>query len=169
MRSADTLTTADCRKQLLGCLLDVAMQQEVRGVLDLPDLPTRFLPPGKRADLYHLYVASRAAVKARVASVQTFYRAFSSSGWSRKLRFRRRTQHTQCSICHKLRAAISHSHNFTEHARNCDKYHRHLAGMFADRKLYETMKARASCLTIWLALLFFFFMVIQVSLFRNQT
>ena len=144
MRGADKLNTQDCRDELLKCLLDVAMQQDLRGILDVPRLPTRYLPPGKRADLYHLYVASRIASKAPVASVNTFYRAFAASGWDKRLRFRNKSQHTQCAICHRLRSAIAHADNFVEHARSCDKFHRHLAGMFTDRKVYETMKARAS-------------------------
>ena len=140
--TARSFTTEKCREHLLQCLLDVSLQQNLRGIIESGKLPTRFLPPGKRADLYHLYVASRAAAGQRVASVQTFYRSFESSGWSKRLQFRSKSQHTMCSICHKLRSRIAHCHNFAEHARLCDKYHRHLAGMYADRRCYAAQRAR---------------------------
>ena len=145
MQSANNWTTEECRENLLKSLLDVALQQEVRGLLDTKALPRRYLPPGKRADLYHLYLSAQMANNAEVASVATFYKAFRSSGWENLLRFRPRSQHSQCSTCHKLKSAIAHSTSFVEHARNCDKYHRHLAGMYADRKVYAALRARVSC------------------------
>ena len=140
--NTNDLTTEQCREELLKCLLDASLQQDMRGVLELHKLPKRYLPPGKRADLYHLYVASRVAAGQRVASVHTFYRAFESSGWSNRLHFRKRSQHTMCSICHRLRSKIAHCRHFVQHAKLCDQYHRHLAGMFADRKAYAQTRAR---------------------------
>lgn len=138
------LSTEQCQHDVLKCLLDVALQQELSGILEPQHLPKKYLPPGKRSDLYHLYIASCMASNAEVASVKTFYRAFEQSGFGKVLRFRQKTQHTECLICSKLKAAIASSKNFIEHAENCDKYHRHLGGMFADRRIYATLRARVS-------------------------
>ena len=138
------VTTELCQKDVLKCLLDVSLQQELNGVLEPKHLPKKYLPPGKRSDLYHLYIASCIAADSEVASVKTFYRAFEQSGFSKILRFRHKTQHTECMICSKLKAAIAASRNFVEHAEHCDKYHRHLGGMFADRRVYASLRARVS-------------------------
>ena len=84
----------------------------------------------------------RRVCRVPVASISTFYRAFKASGYDRILKFRNKTQ---CAICHRLKAAIAHSSDFVEHAKYCDEYHRHLAGMFADRKVYASLRARAAC------------------------
>ena len=123
-----------------GC----SLQQELNGILEPKHLPKKYLPPGKRSDLYHLYLASCMAADSEVASVKTFYRAFEQSGFSKILRFRQKTQHTECFICSRLKAAIAASRNFVEHAEHCDKYHRHLGGMFADRRVYASLRARVS-------------------------
>ena len=135
-------TTQVCRTDVLKCLLDVSLQQELHGILEPKHLPMKYLTPGKRSDLYHLYIASCIAEETEVASVKTFYRAFEQSGFSKILRFRPKTQHTECMICSRLKAAIAASRNFVEHAEHCDKYHRHLGGMFADRRVYASLRAR---------------------------
>ena len=144
MALGDFVNTDTCQQDVLQCLLDVALQQELSGILEPRHLPKKYLLPGKRSDLYHLYLASCMAANAKVASVKTFYRAFEQSGFSKVLRFRQRTQHTECLICSKLKARIASSKNFVEHAKYCDRYHRHLGGMFADRRVYATLRARVS-------------------------
>ena len=138
------LSTEKCQKDVLKCLLDVSLQQELNGILEPKHLPKKYLPPGKRSDLYHLYIASCMAANADVASVKTFYRAFEQSGYRKVLRFRHKTQHTECFICAKIKARIASAKNFVEHAEQCDMYHRHLGGMFADRRVYATLRARVS-------------------------
>ena len=140
-----TLTTDKFQADTLRCMLDATLQEELQGILPPKNLPRKFLPPGKRSDLYHLYLSSCMSAGAPVASISTFYRAFHASGYDRILKFRHKTQHTQCAICHRLKAAIAHSSDFVEHAKFCDEYHRHLAGMFADRKVYASLRARAAC------------------------
>lgn len=138
------LSTDKYQADILRCMLDVALQDELQGILPPKHLPKKYLPPGKRSDLYHLYISSCMSAGVEVASIKTFYRAFKTSGYDRILRFRNKTQHTQCAICHRLKAAIAHSRDFVEHAKFCDEYHRHLAGMFADRKVYASLRARAA-------------------------
>ena len=138
--------TKTCQDEIVRCLMDVALQDKMKGILDPKVLPRKYLPPGKRSDLYHLYLASCTQSKTRAASSKTFYRAFGE--WRKILRFRPRTQHAQCSICHRLKAAMSNSRSFVDHARHCDEYHRHLAGMFADRKVYAALRARATLLLL---------------------
>ena len=142
MASGECVTTEMCQQDILKVLLDVSLQQDLNGILDPKHLAKKYLPPGKRSDLYHLYMASCVAGQSKVASVKTFYRAFEQSGFSKVLRFRHKTQHSECFICSKLKAAIAASRNFVEHAENCDKYHRHLGGMFADRRVYASLRAR---------------------------
>ena len=144
MAAGGFVSTELCQKDVLKCLLDVSLQQELNGILEPKHLPKKYLPPEKRSDLYHLYLASCMAADSEVASVKTFYRAFEQSGFSKILRFRQKTQHTECFICSRLKAAIAASRNFVEHAEHCDKYHRHLGGMFADRRVYASLRARVS-------------------------
>ena len=134
------LDTKTCQDEILQCLLDVALQEELQGILEPQVLPKKYLPPGRRSDLYHLYLAACMGSGTKAASTKTFYRAFSQ--WRKVLRFRPRTQHTQCCICHRLKAAIANSRSFVDHAKHCDQYHRHLAGMYADRKVYAGLRAR---------------------------
>lgn len=144
MAVGDFISMDKRQHDVLKCLLDVALQQELNGILEPRHLPKKYLPPGKRSELYHLYIASCMAAKTDIASVKTFYRAFEQSGFSKILRFRPKTQHTECLICSKLKASIASSKNFVEHAEYCDQYHRHLGGMFADRRIYATLRARVS-------------------------
>ena len=142
--TGDVISTDKFQADILKCMLDVALQDELQGILPPKHLPVKYLPPGKRSDLYHLYMSSCLSTGVRAASIKTFYRAFKSSGYERILRFRHKTQHTQCAVCHRLKAAIAHARDFVEHAKFCDDYHRHLAGMFADRKVYASLRARAA-------------------------
>ncbi|OLP75981.1 hypothetical protein AK812_SmicGene44142 [Symbiodinium microadriaticum] len=90
MASGECVTTEMCQQDILKVLLDVSLQQDLNGILDPKHLAKKYLPPGKRSDLYHLYMASCVAGQSEVASVKTFYRAFEQSGFSKVLRFRQR-------------------------------------------------------------------------------
>ena len=62
------------------------------------------------------------------ASASTFFRVLRSSGWRRKIKFRGYSTHAQCKICNKLKSAIKHSKDISEHAKASDLYMRHLGG-----------------------------------------
>ena len=141
------VATEKYQADILKCLLDVALQQDLQGIIDPQHLPKKYLPPGKRSELYHVYLASCLGAGEKPASVKTFYRCFAQSGYEKILRFRHRSQHAQCSVCHQLKAGIAGARDFVEHAKYCDEYHRHLGGMFADRKVYSGLRVRVTWLS----------------------
>ena len=107
-------------------------------------LVRRYLPPGNFSDLFRLYTAACQAANEPAASCSTFFRVLRKSGWRKKLRHRGKTTHSKCSICHKLKDRIRKARSLQEHAINADRYLRHLAGQFADRKCYWELRHRAS-------------------------
>lgn len=110
---------------------------------DPSTLPRRYMPPGNYSDLFRLYQAECFAKGQPCASASTFFRVLKSSGWRSKIKFRAWSTHAQCRICNKLKSAIKHSNDLSQHAKASDQYMRHLGGIFADRECYEQTKVRA--------------------------
>ena len=140
------ITTSQSREQLLGALLDSALEADLRrGTLraNPAKLVRRYLPPGKYTDLYQLYVSHQISNSAPVASSSTFFRTLHDAGWSKVLRFRHKSQHALCHVCHELKSKVRHAKGVQEHAEATDKLYRHLAGTFADRACYWEMRARS--------------------------
>ena len=140
-----TLDTQSARQGLLQSLLDSALESDLARLQSRgPEgLVRRYLPPGTFSDLYHLYTAHQICHGAPAASSTTFYRTLASSGWKDVLRFRGKSQHTQCAVCHQLKSSIRHARGVNEHATACDKLYRHLGGQFADRAVYWEMRSRS--------------------------
>lgn len=133
------------REQLVTALLDAALCSSPGLHRDKPEhLPRRYLPPGKYADLYRLFVAFCFSSGTPVCSAATFYRVLKQSGWRKKLLHRGKTTHTKCTTCHRLKAAIRKSTSLQSHAENADKYMRHIAGQYSDRRCYWQLRHRAA-------------------------
>lgn len=140
------LDTEGAREELLKALVDSALESDLaRGVVwsGPGSLPRRWLPHGSYHELYTLYCAHQSTAGEKCASASTFYRALSTSGWSKKLRFSPPSAHSKCSVCAKLRAQIQHAKGIQQHLEACDKLLRHLAGQYADRECYWTCRSRA--------------------------
>lgn len=132
------------RQRLVEILVEQSLSTHMLQQTNPRTLVRRYLPPGLYSDLYRLYMAERYAANAPVAGPATFYRTLRSSGWHEKIKFRGRSQHAQCAICHKLKTQIKKAQDLSLHAKYCDDYMRHLSGVFADRGCYDQMKSRAS-------------------------
>lgn len=132
------------RKQLLDALMTNSFEMDVGiGDHDPATLPRRFLPPGTYSDLYRLYQAECFAQQQPIASATTFFRVLRQSGWKRKIKFRAESTHAQCWVCHKLKSGVRNARGINDHAASCDRYMRHLGGVFADRQVYAQLKNRA--------------------------
>lgn len=62
----------------------------------------------------------------------------------KKLIHRGKTTHTKCTTCHKLKTAIRKATTLQAHAEYADRYMRHIAGQFADRRAYWELRHRAA-------------------------
>lgn len=134
------------REKLLQILVDSALESDLaRSALQLgpSNLVRRFLPPGKFADMYTLYVSFQTASGLPVASPTTFYRVLRESGWRKVLRFRPTSTHTACYICSQLKARLKHATDIQSHTDATDLLMRHLAGQFQDRSVYWSLRTRA--------------------------
>ena len=137
-------STEEGRKKLINALLSNSFNSTVGvGNHDPETLPRRFMPPGNYSDLFRLYQAECFARHQPAASASTFFRVLRSSGWRRKIKFRGYSTHAQCKICNKLKSAIQHSKDISDHAKASDLYMRHLGGVYADRQCYGQTKNRA--------------------------
>ena len=97
----------DLREELLRRLVDRQLLGPSHQILmdgDIERLPLRELPPGNVASLYLMFVAYTRTTDSPVASKSTFYKV--ARKWSVCLRFRRRTEHSLCIECSRLKAAI---------------------------------------------------------------
>lgn len=139
------MNTDAVRDELVKALMDSVLASNP-GLTPLgPEgLTRRYLPPGKWADVYRLYMASCFEAQQPCASSSSFFRVLNESGWRKKLRPRGATTHAKCSVCHALKSAIKCSKDLATHAVAADQYMRHLAGQFADRRTYWQMRSRAS-------------------------
>lgn len=137
-------STEEGRQKLLDSLMTNSFEMDLGvGNHDPETLPRRYLPPGTYSDLYRLYQAECFAQEQPTASASTFFRVLQSSGCRKKIKFRGESTHAQCSTCHKLKSGIRNARDLNEHAKSCDKYMRHLSGVFADRQVYAQLKNRA--------------------------
>ena len=97
----------DLREELLRRLVDRQLLGPSHQILmdgDIERLPLRELPPGNVASLYLMFVAYTRTTDSPVASKSTFYKV--ARKWNVCLRFRRRTEHSLCIECSRLKAAI---------------------------------------------------------------
>ena len=120
---------------LLNSLLDHYMEGPTLQLTHkLTDLAVRELPPGTWSGIYLLYQAHCLSSKERPASRAVFYEAVRS--WKRVLRFRRRSQHSICAVCDRLKSEMRHSNSFVSHAAATDKLLGHLATTWRCREVY---------------------------------
>ena len=146
--TAEVLSTStpELQKQLLKRLISYKMQTATEQLFDSNprQLPVRELEHTSASSLYTQYKAfcARGAGDANVAGRSLFYSEFLR--WSPCLRFRKKSTHSVCFQCSRLRAAIAESKNdFTLHARFCNELLDHYVRQWRDREVYWTCRERA--------------------------
>ena len=107
------------QRELQATLATAIVDSYVQNPIDLAartseGLHVRYLPPGRVADLYHLYVASMRASHEKFAGIGVFRIAWRNH-WCKALKFRRTSTHSLCATCHKLRALVLHAKTMEEH------------------------------------------------------
>lgn len=110
--SKRTSSDQHLRDELLRKLVDRQLfgpTQQILMETDIEKLPFRELPPCNMASLYLLYLAyvrscEGSSVDSRAACKSTFYSV--SRLWSHCLKFRRKSEHSMCLVCSKLKTAI---------------------------------------------------------------
>lgn len=145
-RMADPVREGVINGELVQKLLDVSLKMPFERVVSPLDLPVRYLGPGRLIDLFQLYQATCCQSRVPCASLRTFSRCW-HKGWKQVLRFRKRSTHTACSVCDKLRTAIRRARCWRDQVTNQVEYLRHLQAQWADRQTYWGLRTRAVCLT----------------------
>ena len=74
------------------------------------------------------------ALKQPVASRSVFYQC--TEQWRHCLKFRRKSTHSVCGVCDKLKAEMRHCGSFLEHARAADRLLQHLTMTWKSREQY---------------------------------
>lgn len=110
--STETAMQSQTDEQLREDLLRRLVQRELLGpsrqILldgDVARLPLRELPPGNIASLYLMFVAFARTTNSPAAGKTTFYKV--ARKWSTCLRFRRKSDHSLCVECSRLKAQIN--------------------------------------------------------------
>lgn len=114
-------TDGDLREELLRKLIDrqlLGATQQLLVETEIERLPVRELPPGNTASLFLLYISYMRIANETAASKATFYAV--AKRWSPCLRFRRRSEHSMCVECSRLKAAI----------QNCNESHHQVSFCF---------------------------------------
>ena len=110
MRDA-SISSAEGQQKLLQLLVDATLVADLeKNSLHTPPskLVRRYLPPGQKSDLFHLYCAHQIAANQPTASITTFYRMFKP--WRKCLRMRGKSQHAECSVCQRLPVCVKIEH-----------------------------------------------------------
>ena len=124
------------RRALLLELMNQALEGPTTrmSVQDPRTLAAWELPPGTWGGLYLLYQAHCLANEDRPASKALFYEA--TKPWRQTLTFRRKSQHSTCQVCDRLRSEMRHSKSFIGHAKAADRLLGHLATTWRCRQIY---------------------------------
>lgn len=117
--------------------------------------PVRHLPPGKPITLFWQFLCWFEAIREMATSPSTavklpFLKAFPSwttfhrrwfQKWSRILRFRKTSQHKECSMCHDFRCALHKRGVPTgERMASARQWREHLRAQYHDRLLYWSLR-----------------------------
>ena len=101
-------TDEQLREDLLRRLVDRELLGPSRQILldaDVARLPLRELPPGNIASLYLMFLAYARTTGSCATGKSTFYTV--ARKWSVCLRFRRKSDHSLCVECSRLKARIN--------------------------------------------------------------
>ena len=143
--------TDEARRDLIKEIMNQVLEGPTsRLPRDPRELPARELPPGTWGGLYVLYQAFCLAAKERPASRALFYEI--KKQWKDTLTFRRRSQHSTCTVCDKLKADLRHAKSFVQHCKAADTLLGHLATTWRCREIYwgarQQSRSRDNILTL---------------------
>ena len=129
---------------------EAAISQSIMSLssVDLSKVPCRHLPPGKRMALFWQFQSwceaaasfsqDPSAVKA--PSWSTFWRAWTDK-WSYVLKFRKKSQHKECTDCHCYRESIQGKQKSpAEKMELAAKWREHLRAQYHDRLIYWSLR-----------------------------
>lgn len=99
------------REELLRKLVDRELLGPTREIMletEISSLPVRELPPGNTSSLFLMYLAfcrSAGGEESTPASKSTFFEV--AKLWRPALRFRRKSDHSMCVECSRLKSEIN--------------------------------------------------------------
>ena len=142
LTSASRMDSEEGRASLLNALLDQVLEgPSLQMTRSLSDLPQRELPPGTWAGVFLLYNAHCVSSQTRPASKALFYSTIKA--WRKVLKFRRRSQHSVCHECERLKSEMRHAASFLQDARAADSLLGHLSLTWRCRQVYWGMRERS--------------------------
>ena len=131
------------REDLATAIVDSYLHNPLdMAVRSASGLHVRYLPPGRVADLYTLYLASQRGAAEPAAGVWVFRKVWATQ-WCKALRFRKASTHTLCATCHKLRSLVRYSRSMNEHMAASALFLDHMRSQWLDREVYWRCRARA--------------------------
>lgn len=137
VRNAGSLDNEETRAKLLQETLEGPTTRLMRA--NPATMALRELPPGTWASMYMLYQSHCIATNQDVASRATFYAC--TKEWRKCLKFRKRSQHSMCQVCDKLKSQMRCATSFILHAQYCDRLLGHLAMTWKCREKYWEARA----------------------------
>ena len=128
---------------------EAAIAQSIMALsVDLSTVPCRHLPPGKPMALYWQFQSWCEAAASfcgdftavKTPSWTTFWRAWSDK-WSYVLKFRKKSQHKECTDCHVFRESIQGKRKSpAEKMELACKWREHLRAQYHDRLIYWSLR-----------------------------
>lgn len=138
------LDSEQARTQLLQHMMDQVLEGPTTRLMshfDPTSLAERELPPGTWGGVFLLYQAHCLASNEKCASKASFYAI--SKPWRRVLKFRRKSQHSTCSVCDKIRARMRHAKSFAQNVKAADELLGHLALVWRCREVYWSARQQS--------------------------
>lgn len=133
---------AAMREEVMSAVLDDVANTPAMQQLHPAPRQRKYLPPGKRSDLYDMYLARCVGNGEKACGHSTFYDVFNAE-FRKVLMFRKRSTHSSCSICDLLKSQIKHARSVVEHLKANDKYLQHMSQQWLNRSVYWGLRARA--------------------------
>lgn len=142
LKNGECIDDEETREKLLQALLQDTLEGPTTRLMkaDPAKMAFRELPPGNWAGLFMLYQAHCLATKQEAASRSTFYAC--TVHWRKCLKFRKKSQHSMCLTCDRLKSEMRHAKGFLQHAKYTDQLLGHLAMTWRCREKY--WEARSS-------------------------
>lgn len=97
--------------------------------------PRRFLQHRKPIDVYNEYVASETAASQIPCALSTFMKVFRCISKDH-LKFRSKGEHAECTICSKLKKAMSKARAADDRQKSYRSYSSHILSQWIDRQTY---------------------------------
>ena len=136
LKNAQGLDNEDTRAKLLQSLVRETLEGPTSRLLraDPAKMAFRELPPGNWSSLYILYQSHCLATNQETASRSTFFGC--TLQWRKCMKFRKKSQHSTCLLCDRLKSEMRHARGFIEHAKSADRLLGHLAQTWRCREKY---------------------------------